>query len=130
MVENFDGQTSRQGLYTKMSDGTTQNSLPVYANSDSSEYLWMIGSYWVIGSDHTSNAIAIKNAVSRGTYLQILLKCFVLQNGDYCPEDGVGWKYYDGGDTNDGWADDSDAAVRCSDCDKFPTNAECSMYMK
>ena len=64
MVENFDGQTSRMGLYTKMSDGTSQNALPVYANSDSSQFLWMSGTNWVIGPDHTQGSIGIQSAVS------------------------------------------------------------------
>ena len=63
MVQNFDGQTSRLGLYTKMT-GVTQNSLPVYANSASTQYLWMIGTNWVIGSDYNSGSIAIQSAVS------------------------------------------------------------------
>ena len=76
MVENFDGQTHRQGLFTKMSDGTTQNSLPVYANSDASQYLWMIGSYWVVGDEHNSGSIAIKNAVSRCACFKISVDIF------------------------------------------------------
>merc|ERR1712128_280378 len=107
MVENFDGQTSRQGLFAKMS-GTTQSDLPVYQNGD--QYLWFLAmsQVWVIGGDHTSNSIGIQSV-----------------NGDYCPEDGAAWQYYDGGDVNDGWADDADATARCSDCALYPANSEC-----
>ena len=42
--------------------------------------------------------------------------------GNYCPEDGAGWQYWNGNE----WQDDSQAIVRCSDCDKFPTGDECS----
>merc|ERR1712128_138086 len=107
MVENFDGQTSRQGLFAKMS-GTTQSDLPVYQNGD--QYLWFLAmsQVWVIGGDYTGNSIAIQSV-----------------NGDYCPEDGAAWQYYDGGDVNDGWADDADATARCSDCALYPANSEC-----
>ena len=63
MVQNFDGQTSRLGLYTKYT-GVEQNGLPVYKTSDGSNYLWMMGTNWVIGPDYTSTAIAIQSAVS------------------------------------------------------------------
>ena len=63
MVENFDGQTSRQGLFAKMS-GTTQSDLPVYQNGD--QYLWFLAmtQVWVIGGDYTSNSVGIQSVVS------------------------------------------------------------------
>ena len=64
MAEKFDGQTSRMGLYTKMTDGTTQNGLPVYTNSDSSQYLFFLYTKWVIGPDYTSSAVGIESSVS------------------------------------------------------------------
>ena len=51
------------GLYTKM-PGVTKNELPVYASSDNSNYLWMIGANWVVGGDYNSNSMGIQNAVS------------------------------------------------------------------
>ena len=63
MVENFDGQTSRQGVFTKMADGTTENEHPVYSNVDTNQQLWM-GSYgkWYIGDDYTSGSYGIASA--------------------------------------------------------------------
>ena len=63
MIENFSGQSSRMGLYTKMT-GVFENNLPVYSNSDNSNYLWMIGTNWVVGSDYTVNSVGIRNEVS------------------------------------------------------------------
>merc|ERR1719317_648834 len=110
MVEDLSGQTSSNGLYTKMTDGTTVSGVPVYKNSDGSNYLFLssMSNVWVIGPDHTSNSIGVKSS-----------------NGDFCPEDSVGWQYYDGSGDDGGWADDSDAKARCSDCDLYPTNHEC-----
>ena len=64
-MEDLSGQTSSNGLYTKMTDGTTASGVPVYKNSDGSKYLFLSSSWssWVIGSDHTSNSIGVKSAV-------------------------------------------------------------------
>ena len=64
MVEGFDGQTSRQGLYTKMADGTTYNGSPVYTNADGDNQLWNSGDAWYIGGDYTSGSFGIASAVS------------------------------------------------------------------
>ena len=66
MVEDLSGQTSSNGLYTKMTDGTTASGVPVYKNSDGSNYLFLSSTWsnvWVIGSDHTSSSIGVKSAV-------------------------------------------------------------------
>merc|ERR1712117_652547 len=103
MVQNFDGQSHRMGVYTKYT-GVEQNGFPVYKNSDASQYLYMLGTTWVIGPDYTSNSIGIHSST-----------------GDFCPEDSEGWQYHGSG----AWVPDSDAGVRCSDCDKYPTETEC-----
>ena len=41
---------------------------------------------------------------------------------DYCPEYSTSWKYWNGNE----WQEDSEAIVRCSDCDVFPNKDECS----
>jgi len=102
MVENFDGNTGSHGKYTKM-NGVTENNAAVYAKDDNSDYLYLVNGNWGIGDDYTSGSIGLKSAT-----------------GQYCPEDSGPWSYYNGQ-----WTEDSDAAVRCSDCDKFPTYSEC-----
>ena len=72
MVQNFDGQTSRMGLYTKYT-GVEQNGLPVYKNSDASNYLWMSGTRWVIGPDYTSYSVGIYSSVSVASYFRNIL---------------------------------------------------------
>jgi len=105
MVENFDGQTSRQGVFTKMTDGTTENEHPVYSNADTNQQLWM-GSYgkWYIGDDYTSGSYGIASAAT----------------SSYCPEDSPNWSYYSGE-----MVLDQDANVRCSDCSLYPAETEC-----
>merc|ERR1712142_245939 len=106
MMENLDGQTSSMGIYTKMTDGTTSSEVPVYKNNDGSAYLFLSPDWgtWIIADSYTTSSTGVKSS-----------------NGDFCPEDGVGWQYYGGG----GWTTDSDAGARCSDCDLYPANSEC-----
>jgi len=105
IVENLDGQKSRMGRYTKMMDGTTSNNVPVYKNSDGSQYLFQspVWTTWIIGPDYTSTLAGVRSS-----------------DADFCPEDSSGWKYW-----GEGWVDDSSADTRCSDCNLYPTNTEC-----
>ena len=96
MVEDLSGRPSSNGLYTKMTDGTTAGGVPVYKNSDGSKYLFLSSTWlnvWVIGPDPTSSTIGVKSAVIHQIlFFNRLLDVF-LKNGDFCPEDGVGWQY-------------------------------------
>ena len=62
MLENFDGQTSRQGLYSPMTDGTTYNGAPVYAQQDGDQQMWYNG-YWAVGSDYNVGSFGILSKV-------------------------------------------------------------------
>jgi hypothetical protein len=65
MVENFDGQTDRQGLFSPMSDGTTSNGAPVYEQYGGDQQMWYGGaaSGWYIGSNYTAGYYGIKSSV-------------------------------------------------------------------
>ena len=65
MVENFDGQTYRQGLFSPMSDGTINNGAPVYEQNGGDQQMWYGGAAygWSIGSDYTSGYYGIKSSV-------------------------------------------------------------------
>ena len=65
IVENLDGQKSRMGRYTKMMDGTTSNNVPVYKNSDGSQYLFQspVWTTWIIGPDYTSSSAGVRSSV-------------------------------------------------------------------
>jgi len=102
MIENFDGQRGSMGVYTKVS-GITKNDRLVYENKEGSIFLWMYGNGWGVGGDIETNSVGIRSEYK-----------------GYCPEDGNGWQYW-----SNGWQDDSDANVRCSDCTQFPTESEC-----
>merc|ERR1712179_573821 len=54
MLENFDEQTHRQGLFSPMTDGTTHNGVPVYAQQDGDQQMWYDG-YWAVGSDYNGD---------------------------------------------------------------------------
>ena len=43
MVENFDGQKDRQGLFSPMSDGTKYNGAPVYEQDGGDQQMWYGG---------------------------------------------------------------------------------------
>merc|ERR1711892_1151456 len=76
MVENFDGQTSRQGLFSPMSDGTTFNGVPVYEQEDGDQQMWRNGG-WMIGPDY-SGGYGISST-----------------EGNSCPENVRSLTYYD-----------------------------------
>ena len=65
MVENFDGQTFRQGLYTPMSGGVSHNGAPVYKQEGGSNQLWYEGSVggWSIGLDYSTGYHGIRGLV-------------------------------------------------------------------
>ena len=64
MLENFDGQTIRQGLYSPMTDGTTYNGAPVYAQQDIyKQQMWYDDGYWAVGSDYNSGSGGIFSKV-------------------------------------------------------------------
>ena len=65
MVENFDGQTYRQGLFSPMSDGTTYNGAPVYEQDEGDQQMWYGGpaSAWYIGSNYSAGYYGIKSSV-------------------------------------------------------------------
>merc|ERR1712013_255281 len=104
MLENFDGQSSRQGLYSPMTDGTTYNGAPVYAQQDGDQQMWYDGD-WAVGSDYNSGSYGI---LSKDV-------------GMYCPEDVTTWTFYGSG----GMTEDQDADARCSDCELYPAYDEC-----
>ena len=58
MVENVDPfQTSRIGLFSAMSDGTTKNGAPVY-ETESGQQLWYLGlTGWILGPNHTNTLV-------------------------------------------------------------------------
>ena len=72
MVENFDEQTSRQGLFSPMADGTTHNGVPVYEQSSGDQQMWYNGagaSYgWSIGMDYSSGYSGINSLVCHSKF--------------------------------------------------------------
>ena len=67
MVENFDGQTHRQGSFSPMSDGTMYNGVPVYEQEDGDQQMWNGGaaSGWSIGSDYSAGYYGISSTVGQ-----------------------------------------------------------------
>ena len=63
MVENFDGQTFREGSFSPMNDGATYNGFPVY-ESDNGQQMWnTLGYGWKIGTN-PSSGYGISSSVS------------------------------------------------------------------
>ena len=62
MVENIDGQTNRQGLFSPLSDGTNYNGVPVYKQIGGNQQMWFRDG-WRIGSDYTINLYGIYSSV-------------------------------------------------------------------
>jgi hypothetical protein len=71
MVENFDGQTAMQGLYSPLSDGTTYNGVPVYEQIGGDQQMWFKVNGWWIGGDYTINSYGISSSV-RMTQFKIM----------------------------------------------------------
>ena len=65
MVENFDGQTYRHGLYTPMAGGISHNGAPVYKQEGGSNQLWYEGSVggWSVGPDYSTGSFGIRGLV-------------------------------------------------------------------
>ena len=72
MLENFDEQTHRQGLFSPMTDGTTHNGVPVYAQQDGDQQMWYDG-YWAVGSDYNGGYGILSKVVLKR--IPILLYC-------------------------------------------------------
>jgi hypothetical protein len=79
MVENFDGQTERQGLFSPMSDGTTYNGVPVYEQIGGDQQMWFSNG-WLIGGDYTINFYGISSSV-RMTRFKIMAYNYLYLKG-------------------------------------------------
>ena len=95
MVENIDGQTNRQGLFSPLSDGTNYNGVPVYEQIGGNQQMWFKVNGWSIGSNYTRNLYGISSSV-RMTWFQNYGIIYIQKERNYCPEDVSTWEYWDG----------------------------------